>query len=848
MKIPKIKKIHDNNSIHKFNKYPVDLHFSVIKEYLFNNISQQSLDVDILGEPYRESHGGHESGNLLKYYGLNNFKKLFMGMSLQSSILELKSTKDSQYNELISILKLLKCKELHSNPTIWSMNISTRENYDESWNLFKNNSCISIDYLIDDVSTDYNRFETQEEIVEYSGDENSNKSRLIYEFVNNIEKGDIFIAHKGSNVLSGIGIVESDYIHQNENLSNIRKVSWFYITDDLKIKDEDFFNTNNIVKLNENYSDFVNELLARIASKDKKIRINLLKFLFNKFYEEFHSKEIGKDHSRRYESGAQKIKNEWARLEEKKANGENWCDDFWDHIFHRDLELFTVGGNSLRNMIQSKSRNTHNFSDEDIDNLANEFFGTVSNLLNKDDIDEQKEILDAYSNDAIKSYGFQTGILSPILFYLDDSKFYPINSKTIKTVSFLSMILGSEVNLSNKLNEYIDSNEQYKNFLKDLKNNFYFEKLNVADVKVFDEFCHWLCDKELGHYVDNKNKVVNIFPFKEIFRYNIMRLNMFDSKKPRNLIYFGAPGTGKSFCLNDDKDNDFEDCIFERVTFHPDYSYANFVGTYKPVPKDEDKISYEYVPGPFMRILTKAYAAPTKPFLLIIEEINRANVAAVFGDVFQLLDRDDYGKSRFPIQTSEDMRDYLRDRLGDCEYVEDFSSIEIPSNLFIWATMNSADQGVFPMDTAFKRRWEFKYLGINDGMDKIQDININFENHENWKRFKQGKNSWNEIRKAINEQLSEMGINEDKQLGPFFAFTRYIKPEGINDNVDLEDFITIFRDKILMYLFEDVAKYKKDLFYNENLSYSKLRDEFNDKGFEVFCKSIQNKLLDDNDE
>lgn len=848
MKIPQIVIDEDrDNKYKKYFRYTENKRLSVIKGYLFDNYTQKDLDIEFL-DANPDSHKGRESNNITRYIGLTgDFRGLFSGMSLQSSILELKSTKDSLYGDLISILKKLKCKELHSNPTIWSMNVSTRENHVESWNIFKNNSCICIDYMIDDVSTDYSQFETKEEIREYLNVENLNKPELIYRFVNDIEIGDIFIAHKGSKVLSGIGIVESDYIHDNENLHNIRKISWFYTPGDLKINDNDFFNTNNIVKLND-LSGIVNEFLARVASKDKKIRINLLKFLFNKFYEEFHSKEIGKDHSQRYESGALKIQNEWNNLKEKKSNGENWHKYFWKNIFHRDLELFTVGGRSLRNKIQSKSRNTINLSDDDMDNLANEFFDTANNLLNEDDIDEQKRILDSYSNDDHKSYGFQTGTMSPILFYLDESKFYPINSKTIKTVRFLSIILGSEINLSNKLNEYMDSNDQYKNFLKDLKNNFYFEKLNIGDIKVFDEFCHWFCDKELGYYVDdNKNEVVNIFPVKEIFKYNIKRLNMFESDKPRNLIYFGAPGTGKSFTLNKDKD-ELEDCIFERVTFHPDYSYANFVGTYKPVPKDEDKISYEYVPGPFMRILTRAYAEPTKPFLLIIEEINRANVAAVFGDVFQLLDRDDNGNSRFLIQTSEDMREYLRDKLGDCEYVEDFSSIGIPSNLFIWATMNSADQGVFPMDTAFKRRWEFEYLGINAGSDKIEGININWESHENWKRFKSGKDSWDEIRKAINEQLSEMGINEDKQLGPFFAFTEYINEDGTNDNVELGDFIKIFRDKILMYLFEDVAKYKKDLFYKENLSYSQLRDEFEDKGFEVFCKSIRNKLLEDNDE
>ena len=841
MKIPKIEKIHDSNTQRRYEKYSKELHFSVIKEYLFNDVSQEDLDVDILGEEPRETGGGYESNNLLKYYGLNSFKKLFMDMSIQRSILELKSTKDSQYDELISILKKLKCRELHSNPTIWSMNISTHDNYDELWKLFHDNSLISIDYLIEDTSIDYSPFETEEEITEHLNEDSSNKSRLINRFVNEIKKGDIFIAHKGSKILSGIGLVESDYIHQNEDLSNIRKIEWFYSPNDLKIKENDFFDENNLVKLNYDHSNLINEFLARIAAKDKNIRNNLLKFLFNKFFEEYHLKEISQNHFEHYDSGAEKIQNEWRRINEKKSNNEEFIDDFWNNIFHRDLEIFSVGGNSLRNRIQSKSH----FTDRDMDNLAIEFINTVNDLLESKNVDDQKESLDAYCSN---SYGIQTGIMSPILFYLDKSKFYPINSKTIKTVNLLSVMLGIDVNLSDRLNDYIDSNEQYKNFLKDLKNNFYFDKLNISDIRIFDEFCHWICDNELGYYIDERNKVVNILPIKEIFRDNIRRLNMFDSDEPRNLIYFGAPGTGKSFCLNNDKDK-LEDCFYERVTFHPDYSYANFVGTYKPVPKDDEKISYKYVPGPFMRLLVRAYAEPTKPFLLIIEEINRSNIAAVFGDVFQLLDRDEDKKSRFPIQTSEDMREYLKEQLGDCEYVEDFSTIEIPSNLFIWATMNSADQGVFPMDTAFKRRWEFKYLDINAGKENIENIKITHSEENDLSKWNLKKNeiSWNDLRIEINNKLLELGINEDKLMGPFFAFNEFI---GKENKLNFEKFKEIFKNKVIMYLYEDAAKIKrKDLFKNgSELTYSKICKNFEDGGPIIFCDDISKKFINDNGE
>lgn len=308
----------------------------------------------------------------------------------------------------------------------------------------------------------------------------------------------------------------------------------------------------------------------------------------------------------------------------------------------------------------------------------------------------------------------------------------------------------------------------------------------------------------------------------------------FKSNLKRNIIYFGAPGTGKSYNLNADKDELIEDeNDYERVTFHPDYSYANFVGTYKPVPKG-DSISYEYVPGPFMRSLVKALKNPQKPFLLIIEEINRSNVAAVFGDVFQLLDRDNSNESRYSIETTEDMRNYLKQELEEV-----FEKIKIPSNMFIWATMNSADQGVFPMDTAFKRRWDFKYFGINYNEELIEHIKIYINDQEI---------SWNDLRKAINGELLSYRINEDKLLGPFFAFNEYIDEE-----LDDEEFKEIFKNKVIMYLFEDAAKAKRnDLFAgareNNNVIYSRVCELFDEIGIEIFCDNIKDQLLNHDDE
>jgi len=313
----------------------------------------------------------------------------------------------------------------------------------------------------------------------------------------------------------------------------------------------------------------------------------------------------------------------------------------------------------------------------------------------------------------------------------------------------------------------------------------------------------------------------------------------------RNRILFGAPGTGKSYTINQEAklllgaDNETD---YERVTFHPDYSYANFVGTYKPVPiKDNhgnDSITYTYVPGPFMRVYVQALKNSRtdgiRPFLLIIEEINRANVAAVFGDVFQLLDRGDDEVSEYPIQASEDIKAYLAKELGGNP--EDYAKIRIPDNMFIWATMNSADQGVFPMDTAFKRRWDFTYLGIDDSDEKIRGKYVYLADD------KSQKVEWNKLRKAINHFLAKEKINEDKQLGPYFIARSIVVPTD-GDEIDRDHFIRVFKNKVIMYLFEDAAKQKRaKLFegcFQDSTRYSEICREFDAKGIGIFNHEIQ---------
>lgn len=307
----------------------------------------------------------------------------------------------------------------------------------------------------------------------------------------------------------------------------------------------------------------------------------------------------------------------------------------------------------------------------------------------------------------------------------------------------------------------------------------------------------------------------------------------------KNRIVFGAPGTGKSYKLKEDSEKllKVNPKNLERVTFHPDYTYSQFVGTYKPVSEASGDIRYKFVPGPFMRVYVEALRSgrtdSPQPHLLLVEEINRAKVAAVFGDVFQLLDRDKNGVSEYEIQTSEDIRNYLATELGGSP--DKYEKLQLPNNMFIWATMNSADQGVYPMDTAFKRRWHFQYIGIDDSDDKVGNYIIPVGLGDSQKNV-----YWNELRKSINEILTdECKINEDKLLGPFFLSKELL--ENAMNNQDSKDlFIKSFESKLIMYLFEDVMKMKPQMIFKGHANksgkmiFSEICKAFEENGEMIF--------------
>ncbi len=262
----------------------------------------------------------------------------------------------------------------------------------------------------------------------------------------------------------------------------------------------------------------------------------------------------------------------------------------------------------------------------------------------------------------------------------------------------------------------------------------------------------------------------------------------------RQIIYFGAPGTGKSHKVREIIGEEIDQPNVFRTTFHPDTDYASFVGCYKPsmrpttsaektlTGKDEE-IVYTFVPQVFTDAYVYAYKHPAETTYLVLEEINRGNCAQIFGDLFQLLDRKD-GVSEYKIKADNDLAKYLVTQLGEeCEGIKD-GKLCLPANLSILATMNTSDQSLFPMDSAFKRRWEWEYVPINYSTDILSgsfDITIGEKVY-----------SWVEFIQSVNKHIFDLTQSEDKQMGNFF----------IKHSVDESE----FKSKVMFYLWYEVLR------------------------------------------
>ena len=336
---------------------------------------------------------------------------------------------------------------------------------------------------------------------------------------------------------------------------------------------------------------------------------------------------------------------------------------------------------------------------------------------------------------------------------------------------------------------------------------------------------------------------------------------------PLQQIFYGAPGTGKSFRIKRDTANQSK----IRTTFHPDSDYSTFVGCYKPTMSNEGdradqekgggtkQIEYAFVAQAFLKAYVKAWKSycikeseDAKPQYLIIEEINRGNCAQIFGDLFQLLDRNEDGYSTYPIVADTDIQKYLSKEFEEldvpdslnmiyddydgnvAEDIKNGTVLALPNNFYIWATMNTRDQSLFPIDSAFKRRWDWKYMPIDT---KKENWNIEVDGN---------KYSWTVFLEKVNEQIFEVTKSEDKKLGFYFC-------RANNNVVGAEKFVS----KVIFYLYNDVFKdygYDRKMFKDENgkaiqfHEYFQCNGDINEQKAALFLDNLDVKPIGENKE
>ncbi len=372
-----------------------------------------------------------------------------------------------------------------------------------------------------------------------------------------------------------------------------------------------------------------------------------------------------------------------------------------------------------------------------------------------------------------------------------------------------------------------------------IKENRLDYKLKVGDILLFTYISYKKYTLEIILPTDTRYNVLNglISNSKHLLVFSENETSSLDDSRidesvridgGKNIILYGVPGSGKSYTLQRDYCND--NSAVEKIVFHPDYSYSDFVGQIMPSVDDSGIVSYKFNPGPFTNILKKAYHNPQIKHVLVIDEINRGNAPAIFGEIFQLLDRLKHDKNGFKKGSSEYAINNMD--IANIVHSDKNASIRIPSNLWIIATMNTSDQNVFTLDIAFQRRFSMQLIE-----NSFENVDDDFKNMKildtdiTWQKF---CTTINEKIAQNNEGLSSM---EDKRFGVYFV--------NIDDLKSKEN----FAHKVIKYLWDDVFKFDRNIIFDTikfNTLEAVVKNFTKEKGrtqFDIFSDDVKELLF-----
>lgn len=658
------------------------------------------------------------------------------------------------------------------------------------WDLFLKNEYVGIgQFEAGEKPLNYKDFKSIDEVKKQFG-QRKMAPKMIWDFTNEIEIGDIIVVNFGRSKVAGIGIITSDYIaptdfeNKNDyNLNHVRKVKWL-ITDSFKVKNNLFVR----MTLNQITPDKWNIILSDYAKTNETFKRNLLNFLFESYLKEYANTNEGSKHVDNYTNETETMTKSYEMIKDRWEQGQSISDLVWKYMIS-PKSIFSAYANSY-----SFFEKTYNLSPEQLEKIAILFFKTVMEIIENDaDFEVQKDVLNDYVENEY-SKGIKTGLLTPTLYFLDND-FYIINKKTIDSVKLLGNILNQNINISNELLDYINNNIKLHKFIIDLSEYV----PNLDNFKTFDMFCHYLCTSSLGFYAKEKPLPLigfesNVKPLEE--QLNPLKLTpelleLDDLKVKEGLLYRicgalnsgkhiifdGAPGTGKTKIANKISEsainNEFIDG-YVLTTATSDWTTFDTIGGLMP---DENGKLY-FWEGKFLEAIRENK-------WLIIDEINRADIDKAFGQLFTVLSgtdvdlpyKDKNGNS-ISIKISDDEKSYLDEESG---------TYYIGKNWRILATMNIYDKdSLFDLSYAFMRRFTFINVGLpeNEVFEELID------------EFAQ--NCTGEIDQEYLDKLKYLlTINQYRELGPaiFKDMIHYIEAR-----TSLDDTYDILEEAILSYV------------------------------------------------
>lgn len=720
-----------------------------------------------LGSAYAKSARVYEAATILaKYYTLEDLPSEADLISDFSNLLKI-------YKEILDI-------DLETT-RIWKIAPGSYQKRQIMWPIYKEKGYIGVGWFAceDLMKKSYKSFKSYEELHE-TLKQCANRptvgtaARMIWNFANEIDIGDVVIANDGYKGILGIGVIKSDYIGPTASFKlnldpdnekfHFREVEWF-ITEPLEMENDHFFAQQTITPIDEQRWNQIKESYIKSSTNYREIfqhieagtvidvtsPIDIVKELFREFKEDYLDTEIGQKHLNAHNEVKLDVEKYYNEIKNNRDIITNTKDPIINYLLPiKGKFVAPAGVNDIK---------AYGYTEEELPELTETVYNLINNLIETKDEKIQKELIHEFKTSKFTK-GFQTGILTPVLYYLNPDYIY-INRKNVDTFNFLSEILGEKIKINGYLEDYVESKSKIKSLLTELSNDI----PEFSNFLIFDVFCHWMCDKSLGYYAIDRDKYEKWYRktfgglrtdvdirYLDLQPLDLSEIDLLLNPRlyeqvcgtlnaGKHLMFTGAPGTGKThlaekICDIAASGKFVDDYILTTAT--SDWTTFDTIGGYMP---DEDgKLCFEE--GKFLQSIRENS-------WLIIDEINRADIDKAFGQLFTVLSGQGV---ELPYKIDGMSVQIKRSNKNKSYYDQKTATYYVGKNWRILATMNVYDKDyLFEMSYAFMRRFTFIYIDLPE-TEEFQNL-IRY-----WSK------SLNEDQLVKIENLLE--INEERQLGP----------------------------------------------------------------------------------